>query len=159
MSTQQPTPFHATVIRVQVFSRHTNCTGVTIGTREPVSSPPPFPYSVCPFRFLPFPYFPIPSTSFPSPFLPLFPIFSFPPFWAEPCRQTHSVQNSQHKICKSVKVAYVATLPCETLLLAKQAINDKLQGSVCCVAAYLRGSGVVNKQIKKCLFIFIYYLI
>ena len=26
--------------------------------------------------------------------------------------------------------AYVATLPCETLMSAKQAINDKLQGSV-----------------------------
>jgi len=25
---------------------------------------------------------------------------------------------------------YVATLPCETLMSAKQAINDKLQGSV-----------------------------
>ena len=25
--------------------------------------------------------------------------------------------------------AYVATLPCETLMSAKQAINDKLQGS------------------------------
>jgi len=27
-------------------------------------------------------------------------------------------------------LAYVATLPCETLMPAKQAINDKLQGSV-----------------------------
>jgi len=26
--------------------------------------------------------------------------------------------------------AYVAKLPCETLMSAKQAINDKLQGSV-----------------------------
>ena len=26
--------------------------------------------------------------------------------------------------------AYVATLPCETLMSAKQTINDKLQGSV-----------------------------
>ena len=43
-------------------------------------------------------------------------------------------------------LAYVATLPCETLLLAKQAINDKLQGSV---AAYLRFGGVVHNQIKK----------
>ena len=40
----------------------------------------------------------------------------------------------------------VATLPCETLMSAKQAINDKLQGSV---AAYLRCSDVVNNQIKK----------
>jgi len=43
-------------------------------------------------------------------------------------------------------LAYVATLPCETSLSAKQANNDKLQGSV---AAYLRCSGVVNNQIKK----------
>ena len=27
-------------------------------------------------------------------------------------------------------LAYVATLPCETLMSAKQATNDKLQGSV-----------------------------
>ena len=39
-------------------------------------------------------------------------------------------------------LAYVATLPCETLMSAKEAINDKLQGSV---AAYLRCGGVVNK--------------
>jgi len=45
-------------------------------------------------------------------------------------------------------LAYVATLPCETLMSAKQAINDKLQGSV---ATYLRCDGVVNSQIKKCL--------
>jgi len=43
-------------------------------------------------------------------------------------------------------LAYVATLPCETLMSTKQAINDKLQGSV---ATYLRCDGVVNKQIKK----------
>ena len=42
-------------------------------------------------------------------------------------------------------VAYVATLPWETLMSAKQAANDKLQGSV---AAYLRYGGVVNNQIK-----------
>jgi len=36
-------------------------------------------------------------------------------------------------------VAYVATLPCETLMLAKQAINDKLQGSV---AKHLRCVGL-----------------
>jgi len=35
---------------------------------------------------------------------------------------------------------------CETLTSAKQAINDKLQGSV---ATYLRCGGVVNNQIKK----------
>ena len=43
-------------------------------------------------------------------------------------------------------VAYVATLLCETLISAKQAINDKLQGSA---ATYLRCGGVVNNQIKK----------
>jgi len=43
-------------------------------------------------------------------------------------------------------LAYVATLPCETLMLAKQAINDKLQGSL---ATYLRCGGVVNNQIMK----------
>jgi len=43
--------------------------------------------------------------------------------------------------------SYAATLPCETLMSAKQAINDKLQGSV---ATYLRCGGVVNNnQIKK----------
>ena len=36
--------------------------------------------------------------------------------------------------------------PCETLMSAKRAINNKLQGSV---ATYLRCGGVVNKQIKK----------
>jgi len=43
-------------------------------------------------------------------------------------------------------LAYVAALPCETLMSAKQAINDKLQGSE---ATYLRHGGVVNNQIKK----------
>jgi len=43
-------------------------------------------------------------------------------------------------------LAYVATLLCETLMSAKQAINYKLQGSV---ATYLRCGGVVNKQIKE----------
>jgi len=42
-------------------------------------------------------------------------------------------------------LAYVAALPCETLMSAKQAINDKFQGSV---ATYLRCGGV-NNQIKK----------
>jgi len=46
-------------------------------------------------------------------------------------------------------LAYVATLPCETLLSAKQAINDKLQGSV---AAYLRCGGLFTNQNKKGLF-------
>jgi len=39
-------------------------------------------------------------------------------------------------------LAYVATLHCETLMSAKQAINDKLQGSV---ATFLRCGRVVNK--------------
>ena len=43
-------------------------------------------------------------------------------------------------------LAYVATLPCETLMSAKQAINDKFLGSV---ATYLRCGGVVNNRIKK----------
>ena len=43
-------------------------------------------------------------------------------------------------------LVYVATLPCETLTSAKQAINDKLQGSV---ATYLKCGGAVNNQIKK----------
>ena len=43
-------------------------------------------------------------------------------------------------------IAYVATLPWETLMSEKQAINDKLQGSV---ATYLRCGGALNNQIKK----------
>jgi len=43
-------------------------------------------------------------------------------------------------------LAYVDTLPCGTLMSAKQAINDKLQGSV---ATYLRYGGVVNNHIEK----------
>ena len=43
-------------------------------------------------------------------------------------------------------LAYVATLPCETLMSAKQAINDKLQGSV---ATHLWCGGLVNNQIKN----------
>jgi len=43
-------------------------------------------------------------------------------------------------------LAYVAALPCETLMPAKQAVKDKLQGSV---ATYLRCGGVINNQIKK----------
>jgi len=44
-------------------------------------------------------------------------------------------------------LAYVATPPPgETLMLAEQAINDKLQGSV---ATYFRFGEVFNNQIKK----------
>ena len=50
------------------------------------------------------------------------------------------------KLKNHTRLAYVATLPRETLMLAEQAINDKLQGSV---ATYLRFGGVVNNQIKK----------
>ena len=38
------------------------------------------------------------------------------------------------------------TLPCETLMSSKQALNDKLQGSV---ATYLICGEVVNNQIRK----------
>ena len=47
-------------------------------------------------------------------------------------------------------LAYEATLPCENITPRKQAINDKLQGSV---ATYLRPGGVVNNRIKKGLLI------
>jgi len=43
-------------------------------------------------------------------------------------------------------LSYVATLPYENLMSAKQASSDKLQGSV---ATYLRYFWVVNNQIKK----------
>ena len=49
------------------------------------------------------------------------------------------------KLNISLQLAYVATLPCETLMSAKQALNEKLQGSI---AAYLRCGGVVNNQLK-----------
>ena len=43
-------------------------------------------------------------------------------------------------------LGYVATLPYGTLMSAKQAITNKLQGNV---PAHLRCGGVVNNQIKK----------
>ena len=43
-------------------------------------------------------------------------------------------------------LAYVAILPCETLMSAKQVIYDKLQGSV---AIYLRCGEVFNNQTEK----------
>jgi len=43
-------------------------------------------------------------------------------------------------------LAYVGTLPWETLMSTKQAISNKLEGNV---AAYWRYGGVVNNQIKK----------
>ena len=44
-------------------------------------------------------------------------------------------------------IAYVVTLPCETLMSVKQAINDKLQGRV--AATSVKCGGVVNSQIKN----------
>jgi len=46
----------------------------------------------------------------------------------------------------SPHLANIATLPCKTLMSVKQAINDKLQGSV---ATYLRCVGVVNNKLRK----------
>ena len=43
-------------------------------------------------------------------------------------------------------LACVATLPCETLMSAKEALNEKLRGSV---AAYLRCGGVVDNKLRK----------
>jgi len=54
--------------------------------------------------------------------------------------------NGYQKFHRTLHNAYVATLHCETLMSAKQAINDKLQGSA---ATYLRCGGVVNNRIKK----------
>jgi len=38
------------------------------------------------------------------------------------------------------------TIPCETLMSAKQTINDKIK---CSVATYLRCGGVVNNKLRK----------
>jgi len=43
-------------------------------------------------------------------------------------------------------LAYVATLPCETLMSAEQAINDKLQGSV---PTYFSVVGLLITKLKK----------
>ena len=43
-------------------------------------------------------------------------------------------------------LACVVTLPCETLMSAKEALNEKLRGSV---AAYLRCGGVVDNELRK----------
>jgi len=45
-----------------------------------------------------------------------------------------------------IKNPTAPTLPCKTLMPAKQAINDKLQSSV---ATYLKCGVVFNNQIKK----------
>ena len=50
-------------------------------------------------------------------------------------------------------LAYVATLRCKILMSAKQAINDKFQGSV---AAYFRCGGDINNKIKKGLLLSLY---
>ena len=55
--------------------------------------------------------------------------------------QTHD-HNSVKGISKiPPHLAYVATLPCETLVSANQAINDKLQGSV---ATHAKCGGMFN---------------
>jgi len=54
--------------------------------------------------------------------------------------------NGCQKSYRTLHMLLQCTLPCETITSAKQAINDKLQGSV---AIYLRCGGVVNNQIKK----------
>jgi len=43
-------------------------------------------------------------------------------------------------------LAYVAALPCETLMSAEQAINDKLQGSV---RTYFSVVGLLITKLKK----------
>ena len=57
-----------------------------------------------------------------------------------------SAINLIYLLTTPLHLKYVATLPCETLMSAKQALNDKLQYSV---AAYLTCGGVVNNEIKK----------
>jgi len=49
--------------------------------------------------------------------------------------------NGYQKSHRTLHNAHVATLPCKTLMSAKQAMNDKLRRSV---ATYLRCNGVVN---------------
>ena len=49
-------------------------------------------------------------------------------------------------MCSKLVMSNPTILCIETLISAKQAINDKLQGSV---ATYLKCGGVVNNQIKK----------
>ena len=43
-------------------------------------------------------------------------------------------------------LAYVAKLPCETLMPEQQTIHDKLQGSV---ATYLRCGGLLITKLRK----------
>jgi len=62
--------------------------------------------------------------------------------WYEASRGPSAIAELLVKI--QLHLAYVATIPCETLISWKQAIKDKLQGNV---ATYLRCGGVV--QIKK----------
>ena len=62
--------------------------------------------------------------------------------WYEASRGPSAIAELLVKI--QPHLAYVATIPCETLISWKQAIKDKLQGNV---ATYLRCGGVV--QIKK----------
>jgi len=54
--------------------------------------------------------------------------------------------NQFHKFLKSPPHhAYIATQPCKILMSAKQAINDKLQGSV---ATQARCGGIFNIQLQ-----------
>ena len=63
----------------------------------------------------------------------------------------------QQAKCERLKISphltYVATLPYETLMLAKQAVNDKLQGSV---TSFTRSSAIAEGprdasfQLKYC---------
>ena len=55
--------------------------------------------------------------------------------------QTHDYNIAKWILKILPHLAYVATLPCGTLMSAKQAINDKLQGSV---ATYLSSGRVFN---------------
>jgi len=48
-----------------------------------------------------------------------------------------------------MNLAHAATLLFETLMSAKEATNDKLQGIVGLLTTYLRCRGVVNKQIRS----------
>jgi len=67
---------------------------------------------------------------------------------SKPVKKFHLI-NGKFVVKRILKIpphlAYIAALPCETLMSAKQTINDKLQNSV---ATYLRCGEVVNNQIK-----------
>jgi len=68
---------------------------------------------------------------------------------SKPVKKIHLI-NGKFVVKRILKIpphlAYIAALPCKTLMSEKQAINDKLQGSV---ATYLKCGGVVNNHIRK----------